>query len=218
MVIFPSLCRYVNDQAVNWNHHQCDSRWKSCSMETLTSSVLFMGKAWLSSQGPIHIYIYTYTYILIYIYIYVYIYIQYVCIYIYIYASLPLRSTFLMLFQRHDETHCILQRKSKHAVSLISIPSRKLFEPRLRSIIGIWYFKYCRKVCRNVVCTKFSWKKHQIHTQYQGVWWKHWQCFSSNNKQHSEKKCNMWKDAIHPLWSSASLSFFWMTVVFKGKT
>ena len=82
-----------------------------------------------------------------------------------------------MLFQRHDETHCILQRKSKHAVSLISIPSRKLFEPRLRSIIGIWYFKYCRKVCRNVVCTKFSWKKHQIHTQYQGVWWKHWQCF-----------------------------------------
>ena len=35
--------------------------------------------------------------------------------------------------------------------------------------------------------------------------------FSSNNKQHSCK-------AIHPLWSSASLSFFWMTVVSKGKT
>ena len=31
----------------------------------------------------------------------------------------------------------------------------------------------------------------------------------------AEKEYNIWKDAIHSLWSSASL---WMTVVFKGKT
>ena len=148
------------------------------------------------------IYIYTHTYGHMYIYINIHIYIYmytYTYSMYYIYASLPLRSTFWCFSRDTGETHCILQRKSKNAVSLISIPSRKLFELRLRSSIGIWYFKYCRKVCRNLVCTKFSWKKHQIPTQYQGVWWKHWQCFSSNNKQHSEKKYNMWKDAIHPL-------------------
>jgi hypothetical protein len=55
-----------------------------------------------------------------------------------------------------------------------------------------------------------------LYTVMSSKWLPWRQCCSSNIKQYScRKKYNMWKDAIHPFWSSAWL---WMTVVFKGKT